>query len=400
MILRNLIQRRSDSLENPSVPLSRAFEILGGAKAHTGAAVTPDKALTVGAVYSSATLIAGTIGSLPLHVMRDLPDNRKETVKTDGNRFIWGRPNNAMVRQVFWESLVGLGLLWGSMYAWKIRDGNGRVSQLWPIRPDKVRLKGINDNLEKVFEIDGKEYTQRDVWHVPLFSTDGITGLSVVGLARESIALALTAEEFGAKFFSQGSTLGGVIETDKKLDADGASRLAKEWLKKHSGVGKSFLPAVLDNGAKWHEIGMPLEDSQFLETRSFQVTEIARWFRVPPHLIGDVSRSTSWGTGIAEQNLAFHRYTLLPILTRIEQGLTDDPDLLPVNQYVKFNADAFLRGDTNNRFDAYTKARNGGWYSVNDIRKFEDLDPIPGGDVYLMPLNMSDAGNQNNDTQT
>jgi HK97 family phage portal protein len=399
VILRNLIQRR-DSLENPSVPLSRAFELGLGQVTHTGASVTPDKALTVGTVYSAVTLIAGTVGSLPIEVRRKLSNGTKQLAETEGNRFIWGKPNNAMVRQVFWETIVGSMLLWGNAYALKIRDDSGKVTQLWPVKPDRVVFKRLNDNLEKIFTVDGKEKTQRDLWHIPSFSLNGVTGLSVVSLAREAIALSMTTEEFGAKFFAQGSTLGGVIEVKNKLDADGAARMAKEWAKKHSGVKTSHIPAILDNGATWKEIGMPLEDSQFLETRSFQVTEIARWFRTPPHLVGDVSKSTSWGTGIAEQNTAFKTYTLNPILTRIEQGLSDDTDLLPVNQEAHFNADAFLRGDTNSRFDAYTKAKNGGWYSVNDIRQLEDRNPIPGGDAYLQPLNMSDTGNTKNDPQT
>jgi HK97 family phage portal protein len=400
MSLLDHLQRRS--LEDPSTPLTgtSVADYVGGYTTDAGITITPENSHTVSAVYNAVSLIAGVVGSLPLQVFREAPDGSKAKIKTAGNRFLWGRPNPSMSKQVFWETMIGNLLTWGNAYALKIRDNTGAVAALWPLRPDRVVVKGLDSQLKKLYLVDNKdEYTMRDILHIPYYGLNGVTGLSVVTLAKQSLGLTLAAEKYGAKVFSNGTSLSGVIEVTGKLKIDEAAALAKQWQLRHGGLMNSHKPAILDNGAKWHEVGLPPEDTQFLETRRFQVVEVARWFKVPPHLIGAVEVSSSWGSGIAEQNLAWLNYGLLPTLIRVEEELTDDTDLLPLNHYVKHNVEGFLRSNSAARYTAYKTAHDSGWLSVNEIREKEDLDPVSGGDAYIQPLNMGTLGNTDNANQ-
>jgi HK97 family phage portal protein len=354
--------------------------------------VNQESALRVIAVYSAVTLIAGTAASLPVKVYAYATIGGKRTeMRTPGTKLLWGRPNPSMSRQVYNETIFGHMLLWGNAYIMKVREGSTAVAQLWPIRPDRVTVKDSDKDGNKSFVIQGdsRTYTQREIIHIPFFSLDGVHGLSPIGLAREGIGLSMAAEEFGARFFGQGSQLSGVITTPSALTKEQSLKLAVEWERKHAGLGNSHRPAILDNGASWQTVGIPPDDAQFLQTRQFQVQEIARLFRVPPHLIAEVSGSTSWGTGIAEQNAGFHRYTLMPLLTRVEQEMSDDADLLFNNQQMTFDASGLLRANMRERYQSYLMARTGGWESPNDIRALEDEDPFDGGDSYDPPAKIT-----------
>jgi HK97 family phage portal protein len=354
--------------------------------------VNQESALRVIAVYSAVTLIAGTAASLPVKVYAYATIGGKRTeMRTPGTKLLWGRPNPSMSRQVYNETIFGHMLLWGNAYIMKVREGSTAVAQLWPIRPDRVTVKDSDKDGNKSFVIQGdsRTYTQREIIHIPFFSLDGVHGLSPIGLAREGIGLSMAAEEFGARFFGQGSQLSGVITTPSSLTKEQSLKLAVEWERKHAGLGNSHRPAILDNGASWQTVGIPPDDAQFLQTRQFQVQEIARLFRVPPHLIAEVSGSTSWGTGIAEQNAGFHRYTLMPLLTRVEQEMSDDADLLFNNQQMTFDASGLLRANMRERYQSYLMARTGGWESPNDIRALEDEDPFDGGDSYDPPAKIT-----------
>jgi HK97 family phage portal protein len=366
--------------------------MFNGPPSASGIRVTQESALGITAVYAAVTLIAGTAASLPLQVWSNRPDGKKVALRTPGNQVLWGRPNPSMTRQVFWETVFGCLSLWGNAYFWKIKEGSGAVAQLWPIRPRTITITHVDKMTgEKTFEVQGepRSYSQSDIMHIPAFSLDGIYGLSPIGLARQAIGLTAAAEEFGARFFGQGSQLSGVLSVQGTLTEPQSKRLAVQWDRQHAGMQNSHRPAILDNGATWQNIGIPPEDAQFLQTRQFQVAEIARLFRVPPHLIGDVSGSTSWGTGIAEQNAGFHRYTLIPLLARAEQAISDDPDLLATNQTASFDPSGLLRADLLTRYKAYLLARNGGWESPNDIRAFEGEDRIEGLDDYSPPAKIT-----------
>ncbi len=381
-ILRSLIERRSaiGSIENPSTDLYQA--LTGGlGPVAAGVAVTPQSAMRIGAVFAAVRLIAETIASLPLEIVNTAPGAGREPLRRAGQEYLWRRPNPVHTPQTFWELLIGHALLTGNAYILKVFDGLGRVTELWPLDPAQVRPFWAAPGV-KGYAVNGEELPAAHVCHIMAFSRDGLAGLSVVGQARETMGLALAAEQAQANFYGQGSQVTGVLTTEQELSDDQSERIARRWQKRHAGARNAHLPAVLGNGAKWQNVGIPPADAQYLDTRKFTVTEIARIFRIPPHLIGDVERSTSWGTGIEEQNQQFLTYTFLPWLRRFEQAITHD--LLPVKDHeARFQTRHLLRAKLKERYQAYQIGITAGWLSKNDVRRMEEMDPIPDGDDYL-----------------
>lgn len=378
-------------LNNPNVPLYQALAGLASgdyAPVNSGAAVTTTSAMRVITVHRCVTLIAQSIASLPLGVYRYERDRRVE-LTNPAERFIWGRPNPEMSRVGFWATTIGMAVLTGNAYIYKVRDGLGRVTEIWPLDPRKVEPVRDRDGTKR-FQVGADLLDSDTVLHVPSYG-DGFKGLNPIAYAREGIGMALATEEFGARFFGQGSTLAGVLTTDGKIDDPTADKLERRWSRLHSGVQRAHRIAILEGGLKYQQVGIAPEDAQFLETRRFQVEEIARLFGVPPHLLGAVDRTTSWGKGIEEQNIGFVTYTLGWWITLFEQAITDDL-LAPANHYARWNVNGLLRGNTAERYQSYQIGRNAGFLSINDIRKFEELPPIDGGDDYAQPLNSSSSG--------
>jgi HK97 family phage portal protein len=202
--------------------------------------------------------------------------------------------------------------------------------------------------------------------------------------------LALAAEEYGARLFGSGSMMSGILTTPTKLTQDQATRLKEQWSAKHSGLAHAHEVAVLDNGASFQQMSIPPDDAQFIESRRFQIAEVARMFGVPPHMLMDMERSTSWGTGIEQQGLGFVVYTLRPWLTRVEQRMTRL--IRPATVYARYSVEGLLRGDSGARSAFYTSMWNIGAFSTNEIRKLEDQPPVPDGDVRYRPLNMGELG--------
>jgi HK97 family phage portal protein len=211
-----------------------------------------------------------------------------------------------------------------------------------------------------------------------------LVGLNPIEVARTSFALSKAAETYGAAFFGNSAHASGVISVQGTLNKEEQINLGRQWIEAHQGLGKAQLPAVLTGGATWTPISIAPDDAQFLQTRQFSRAEVAMMFRVPPHMIGDVDRTTSWGTGIEQQEIGFVVNTLRPFLSKLEGAFFD---LLPKPIYAKFDVSGRLRGDTLQRFQAYTLARNGSWLSPNEIREMEDRPPIEGGDDYWAPMN-------------
>lgn len=393
-MLKHLLERRNtldiSAMENPDNPITGAM--MGDiSPVESGVRVTTDSALRQTAVFACLRLIASTASTFPIHVLRR-EDDRRVMHQTESNAVLWRKPNPVMTRQTFWETAFLHCVGTGNSYNYKVRNGLGTVTQLWPLLPSRVRVTLIDGG--KVYEYtrdDGAKVplTDRDVLHVPGMSFDGVVGLNPISYAREAIGLGMAAERFGARFFGSGSTLAGILKTDAALDQDQANRLKQRWNEMHQGLSKSHDIGVLDNGAEYQQVGINPEDAQFLDTRQFQVAEIARLFGVPPHMIGDVERSTSWGSGIEQQQIGFVQYTMRHWLERFEQAI--DMHLLQGGQYVQFNVDGLLRGDTNSRHTAYARA-HGRWMTVNEIRSLEDLPPVDGGDELMQPLNMESMG--------
>jgi HK97 family phage portal protein len=377
-------------------PQSWLVEALGGGKAASGVTVNENTALKSTAVFACVRILAETVASLPLPVYRRLPGGGKERA-TDHYLYplLHDQPNPEMTSFEFRETLMGHLALWGNAYAEIQRNGAGEVVALWPLRPDRMRVSRDDQGLQYKYTLpDGTTAVlrQRNIMHIRGLSGDGLVGYSPIRMAREAIGLALATEEFGARFFGQGSRPSGVLEHPGKLSKEAKENLRESWERMHSGLSGAHRIAILEEGMKWTQIGIPPEDAQFLETRKFQVTEIARIFRIPPHMLADLERATF--SNIEHQSIEFVVHTIRPWLVRWEQAFKRDLFLPGEREiyFAEFLVDGLLRGDIESRYRAYATARQWGWMSANDVRELENMNPIPGGDVYLIPLNMVPAG--------
>jgi HK97 family phage portal protein len=370
-------------------------DLFGSKPVSSGITVDENKSLSSTVVWACVQLIAGTLGSLPLIHYRRLANGGKErATDTRLYRVLHDTPNDEMSASTFLETLTEHVLLWGNAFAEIRYDGRDQVGALWPIEP--WRVKGERTAAKELYYIvDGSTRLAADeMLHIPGLTPDGVWGYSPIQKAREALGLLLAAEKFGGVFFGQGSSFGGILTHPGKLTEAAEKNLRNSLEQRAQGVDRAHNFIILQEGLRYDKVGIPPDDAQFLETRKFQVGEIARIFGVPPHMVGDVERSTSWGTGIEAQNIGFVTYTLRRWLVRFEQEITRKL-ISPLErnlQFVEFLVDGLLRGDTATRYAAYTQGRNGGWFSANDIRRLENLDPIGDeGDVYLVPSNMVPA---------
>ena len=353
------------------------------------------------AVYSCVRILAEAVAGLPLHLYRYKEDGGKERA-IDNNLYhlLHDEPNKEMSSFIFRETLMTHLLLWGNAYAQIIRNGKGEVIALYPLMPNKMTVdRDENGELYYIYTRSSDEaktmegvtvyLTPRDVLHIPGLGFDGLVGYSPIAMAKNAIGLAIATEEYGAKFFANGAAPSGVLEHPGTIKDP--SRLRENWNSTFGGSANSGKVAVLEEGMKYTPISISPEQAQFLETRKFQIDEIARIFRVPPHMVGDLEKSSF--SNIEQQSLEFVKYTLDPWVIRWEQSLSRS--LLNEDEkrkyFFKFNLEGLLRGDYESRMSGYAIARQNGWMSANDIRELENLDKIPaedGGDLYLINGNM------------
>jgi len=386
------------NLSNPPTWMREFFGSLGGTA--SGIAVDEKMALRFIAVFACATLLADVMSSLPLFVYRRLtPRGKERATEHPLYRLLHDQPNPE-IASFQWRHTKQLHLgLWGNCYSEIEFNGAGRPMALWPLTPWRVTPERGETRGELVYRVklpDGGEakLAAPQVLHIPWVSLNGLVGLSPIGLAREAVGLGLAAEEFGSRFFGNDARPGAVLTHPGSLSDPAYQRLKEEYSAAHKGLKQSHRMAILEEGMDIKAIGIPPEDAQFLETRQFQTAEIARFYRVPPHMIGDVERATSWGTGIEAQSIGFAMYTIVPWASRWEQTLA--LKLLPGREraefFIKFLLEGLLRGDFKTRHEGYALGRQWGWYSANDVNEMEDRNPIPqGGDEYLVPLNMVPA---------
>ena len=252
--------------------------------------------------------------------------------------------------------------------------------------PAEVRHHRSNSG-QLLFDFPGqKNVTRRDVLHIPLYQLPGsVRGLSPIGAHMRLIGMTIATEEFGARWYAEGSAPSAVLETDKPLDQDETVRIQARWLASHAG---KRVPAVMSGGLKYKPVSIKPNESQFLESRAYNSLQISKLFRVPPQILGDTTKSTSFGKGLEELGIWYVVYSLQPLFRRIEAEFTRH---LPAGQYFRVNPAGLLRSNIRDRYQSYAVARMWGWLSVNDIRALEDLPPIDGGDIYLQPVNMVDA---------
>lgn len=374
----------------------------------SGKAVTERSAMQMTAVYSCVRILAEAVAGLPLHLYKYTPDGGKERAITHPlYRLLHDEPNPEMSSFVFRETLMTHLLLWGNAYAQIIRNGKGEVIALYPLMPNRMEVdRDKNGKLYYAYTTQQEDaptmkgstvyLDPSEVLHIPGLGFDGLVGYSPIAMAKNAIGMAIACEEYGAKFFANGAAPGGVLEHPGTIKDP--ARVRESWQSTFGGSGNANKIAVLEEGMKYTPIGISPEQAQFLETRKFQINEIARIFRVPPHMVGDLEKSSF--SNIEQQSLEFVKYTLDPWVIRWEQTLSRT--LFSTEEkkeyFFKFNLEGLLRCDYASRMSGYATARQNGWMSANDIRELENLDRIPaeeGGDLYLINGNMckmSDAG--------
>lgn len=394
MITRALEARSATT--HPSDPAAWLVDMLSGGTSATGRSVTSTTALYASAVFACVRVLAETVGQLPLHVYRRLDGGGKERSADHWlYQIVRFSPNPEMTAAEFWETMMGHLVLRGNAYAEIVWNNAGKVSELWPLHPDKVAVKRIGTAL--VYEVTPTTgavvpLPAEKVLHLRGLGSNGLAGYSPITLAREAIGLSLAAEEYGARFFGNSANPSGVLQAPKTLSDSAYERLKKSWSAQHEGLGKAHRVAILEEGLTWQQIGIAPDDAQFLETRKFQRAEIASIFRVPPHMIADLDRATF--SNIEHQSLEFMTHSIMPYLSKVEQRVNLSLLMLDRRYFVEFLVAGILRGDQKSRYDAYAVGRQWGWLSANDVRELENQNPLPGdqGDQYMVPLNMVPAG--------
>jgi HK97 family phage portal protein len=377
-----------------------------GVRALSGAAVSEEGAMRTSAVYACVKILAETVASLPCSLLKEENGN---TVKASAHPLygvLHDISNPEMTSFAFRETMMTSLLLWGNAYARIIRGAQNHVTELWPLLPQNMtaeRDKATGGIKYGYYDPDAARtvtYAPEQILHIAALSYNGITGLSPIRQAREAIGLALSTEEFGARFFSNGARPSGILEHPGTVKDP--EKLRESWNKIFQGAGNSHKTAILEEGLKFHTIGIPPNDSQFLETRKYQLNEICRIFRVPPHLVADLDRSTF--SNIEHQSIDFVVHTVRPWLVRWEQALFKS--LLDAREkklyFIRFNVEGLLRGDYKSRMEGYSIGRQNGWMSINDIRRLENMNPVSkaeGGDLYLVNGNMVTAAYAGQRTQ-
>lgn len=387
-----------DKPQNRTAGSNYAF-FMGGTT--SGKTVTERSAMQMTAVYSCVRILSEAVAGLPLHLYK-YTDSGGKAMALDHPLYhlLHDEPNPEMSSFVFRETLMTHLLLWGNAYAQIIRNGKNEVVALYPLMPNKMSVdRDENGKLYYTYyrgqdeAIKNKEFAvtlpPSDVLHIPGLGFDGLVGYSPIAMAKNAIGMAIACEEYGAKFFANGAAPGGVLEHPGTIKDP--QRVRESWQSTFGGSGNANKIAVLEEGMKYTPIGISPEQAQFLETRKFQINEIARIFRVPPHMVGDLEKSSF--SNIEQQSLEFVKYTLDPWVIRWEQSI--QRSLLSADEksryFVKFNLEGLLRGDYQSRMNGYAIGRQNGWMSANDIRELENLDRIPeedGGDLYLINGNM------------
>lgn len=404
------------NLENPAIPITspKLIELLGGTATDAGKKVTVDNSVAMSAVYRCVAILSGTGGSLPFKCYDKESYTEVITPLIDD-------PHPDMSSTEFWSLVIAHMATWGNHYSLIQRDTfTGGRKYLWPILPDRVKvhrveptdanpqgkefeiLRGTRDSngrlIEATFGTDDPRtrLTSEDVFHVPGMSLNGITGISPIAAARQAISAGLAAESYANRFWSTGALAGGLLSTDQRLEEEKAQALKKRWRDKMTGIENAHEAVILDQGMNFQPLSIPPQDAQFIETRRFQITEIARFYGIPPYLLAETDRSTSWGTGIEIQGTGFVTYTLAPgYLSRIEGRATKY--LCMPEHFSEFQVQGLMRGDASSRASFYQTLFQIGALTVDEIRELENLPSIPGleggTDASRLPSSDSDPFN-------
>lgn len=352
--------------------------------------VNESSALAIIPVMACVRVLAGSVSTMPVDSYTRVAGIRAEVVPKPQ---VLAEPWAELTLEA-WLSQVMVSLtLRGNFFGWIAeRDRLGYPTQIMPLHPDQVSKTRDRTSGNIVYRVNGQAVPADDMFHIPgLMIPSALVGMNPIEYCRQGLGLTMAAESFGSQFFANGAHMSGVVSVPEDLTEEETIAMARAFAAAHSGLAKSHLPAVITGGAAWTQLSVNPDDAQFLQTRQFQTSQVAMLFGVPPHMIGDVDRTTSWGTGIEAQEQGFVTNTLQMWLTSIESALTK---IRPPAEYVKFNLNGRLRGVTLERYQAYTLARNGGWLNVDEIRDKEEMGPLPDGlgEDYLQPLNFMVVG--------
>nr|DAR40896.1 MAG TPA: Portal [Bacteriophage sp.] len=374
----------------------------------SGKNVNAFTAMQTTAVYACVRILSETLAALPLQLYRYTPGGKERVYDHPLYHLLHDEPNPEMTSFIFRETLMSHLLIWGNAYAQIIRDRLGRVQGLYPLRPDKMTV--CRDENGQIYYLYTKTSDENpaikpygqvplrkdEVLHIPGLGFDGLVGYSPIAMARNAVGMTMACEEYGASFFANGASPSGVLEHPGVLKDP--AKVRDSWNAVYQGSANAHKVAVLEEGMKYQQIGIPPEEAQFLETRKFQLNEIARLYRIPPHMIGDLEKSSF--NNIEQQSMEFVKYTLDPWVIRWEQAM-QKALFLPEEKkqyFLKFNVNGLMRGDYESRMTGYSIGRQNGWLSANDIREMEDMNPVPdeeGGNLYLVNGSMTklkDAG--------
>jgi len=366
-----------------------------GSTAYSGVHVSPETALMSSAVWACTRLISESVATMPAIMYRRLADGGKERATNHPlYTVLHDDPNEIQTAFIFKRTMMVHALLYGGGYARITPGPRGPVDSLQPIHPDDITTEALPGGGIR-YMVRGEDGVRRpvnaeDVFHLPGLSLNGVDGLSLVQYARESIGLALAAEGYSAKFYSQNARPSGILKHPNKLSPEAAQRVKESWEAAHAGLQNAHRVAVLEEGLEWIQTGMTNQDAELIAQLDWSAADIARFFNVPLHMIQLMTKSTSWGSGIEEMGIEFVVFTLLPWVKNWEELITKKLILAPQAYFCEFLLDNMMRGKLQDRYNAYATARNWGWLSANDVRRLENMNPIEGGDQYLRPVNTVD----------
>lgn len=372
------------------------YEPRGGTSA-AGLPVTADTALKLSAVWACVRIISESVASLPLPIYRQRSDGGKERapdhVLYDTLQY---QPNSWQTAQQWRQQMTAHALLRGAGFSRLVDGPRGPRTMVEPLNPDWLTIPArIDDNSPYIYRVPGQQEEQ--IFHdailrVDGLTLDGVTPCSVIEYARESMGIGLAAEQYAGRVYSQDGRPRGVLEHPGKLSKEATERLRETWQEAYAGLGNAHKVGVLQEGMAFKAISVSPEDAQMIAAREFSVEDVCRWFGVPPHMVGSTAKVTSWGSGIEQLSIGFVTYTLLPWLKRWEQSIRRDMILVKDTYFAEHVVDGLLRGDQESRYRAYMIGLTGTFLSPNDVRRMENMNPRPGGDVYQNPAITPGAG--------
>ena len=393
--------------ENPRFNLNdpeawETFVGMGEGPTHSGNHVNAETALTFSPYWRGVSLISGTVGKLPLFVYRREGEGKSRDPGHPAYYLLRREPNAEMTADTFLQTLTAHALNHGNGLAYVVRDAGGRPLELIPLLPETSYPVRVNGVLWYVTGVAGEQrkLPAADVLHIKGLGFDGLTGYPLWKKARHSLGLGMAAEEFGARYFSNGAEPSVVIEHPAKVSEKAAANLRNSWNAMHAGLSKAHRAAVLEEGMKLSAFGHNAEDAQLIGTRQFQIREVANWLGIPPHKLGDTAR-TSFAS-LEQENQSFLDDAIDPWLVKwereLERKLLTEREKREDTHAVEFLRQALARADLTARANYYRTALGGRpWMTQNEVRGRENMNPVDGGDVILEPLNMGDAGGANNE---